>query len=245
VHRFYVPGFTLDREAQLPDDEAQHLARVLRLKVGDAIAIFDGKGVEASARVEAISARKVVVRPVEPRRPAAELKVPLTLAQALLKSDKMDRVIRDAIMLGATTLQPFVSTRTDVPRAAVRTGGRKDRWGRTAISSVKQSGRAVVPMIHDVVEFEDVLKASQSSYRVMFVEPAAYREGSVQPVRALERDVPASAVILIGPEGGWEPGEIKGADAAGVKLVTFGSRTLRADAAGAAALTLLQYVWDL
>jgi 16S rRNA (uracil1498-N3)-methyltransferase len=244
VHRFYAPAFTLDRDVQLPDDEAQHLARVLRLKAGDTIAIFDGKGSEAAARVETVAARKVVVRPIEPRAPATELRVPLTLAQALLKSDKMDRVIRDAVMLGAAAVQPFFSARTEVPRAAVRSGGRKERWDRTVISSVKQSGRAVVPVIHDVIDFDELLRA-QSPCRVMFVEPAGSPERAVQHLRALERDVPASAVVLIGPEGGWEPEERNAAEAAGVKLVTFGSRTLRADAAGAAALTLLQYVWAL
>ena len=115
VHRFHAPDFIADKPVQLPDDEAQHLARVLRLKPGDTIAIFDGKGREAAARVETVGARKVVVRPLEPRQPAREPRVALTLAQALLKSDKMERVIRDAVMLGVAAVQPFVSRRTDVP----------------------------------------------------------------------------------------------------------------------------------
>ena len=69
----------------------------------------------------------------------------MTLAQALLKSDKMDRVIRDAVMLGVAAVQPFVSRRTDVPMKALEKGGRQDRWDRTVISSAKQCGRAVVP----------------------------------------------------------------------------------------------------
>ena len=135
VHRYYAPDYAADRDVQLPEDEAQHLARVLRLKPGDAIAIFDGKGREALARVESVASRKVVVRPTEPRQPAAEPRIALTLAQALLKSDKMDRVVRDAVMLGVAAVQPFVSRRTDVPRAALRSGARRERWDRTVVAN--------------------------------------------------------------------------------------------------------------
>jgi 16S rRNA (uracil1498-N3)-methyltransferase len=249
VHRFYAPDFTADRGVQLPDDEAQHLARVLRLKPGDTIAIFNGKGREALARVETVDARKVVVRALEPRQPAAEPRVALTLAQALLKSDKMERVIRDAVMLGVAAVQPFVSRRTDVPRAALRTGVRQERWDRTVVSSVKQSGRAVVPPVREAVDFRELLKnvsarnaAAQNS--LMFVEPSAAKSAAVRELRALEGTPPQHATILIGPEGGWDPEEVEAAADVGVTLVTFGSRTLRADAAGAAAIVVLQYIWN-
>jgi 16S rRNA (uracil1498-N3)-methyltransferase len=245
VHRFYTPEFIADGGVQLPDDEAQHLARVLRLKPGDTIAIFDGKGREAVARVETVDGRKVVVRALEPRQPAAEPRIALTLAQALLKSDKMERVIRDAVMLGVAAVQPFVSRRTDVPRAALKTGVRQERWERTVVSSVKQSGRAVVPPVRDAVEFRDLLKtaAGPDSLMLMFVEPSAATPAAMRELRALEDDPPQHATILIGPEGGWDPEEVDAAAGAGVTLVTFGSRTLRADAAGAAAIAVVQYMW--
>ena len=243
MHRFYAPDFAADRDVQLPDAEAQHLSRVLRLKAGDVIAIFDGKGAEALARVEAVAARKVVVRPTGPRQPAAEPRVALTLAQALLKSDKMDRVVRDAVMLGVAAVQPFVSRRTEVPRAALRSGVRRERWDRTVVSSVKQSGRAVVPPVRDAVDFVELLKATAGRTRLMFVEPSAAQPGLVKDLRSLEASAPPDAMILVGPEGGWDPEEVEAAATAGVTLVTFGSRTLRADAAGAAAIAVLQYVW--
>jgi 16S rRNA (uracil1498-N3)-methyltransferase len=243
VHRFYVPGFSESGEVQLPDDEAQHLARVLRLKTGDAVAIFDGEGREALARVDAVEARRVVVRAIEPRQPAGEPRIPLTLAQALLKSDKMDSVIRDAVMLGVAAIQPFVSKRTDVPRAALRTRVRQERWRRTVISSVKQCGRAVVPPILDPIDFVDLVKTTATRTRLMFVEPSVAKPGSVTDLRSLEGSPPRDAMIFIGPEGGWDPGEVEAAAKSGVMLVTFGSRTLRADAAGAAAIVVLQYLW--
>jgi 16S rRNA (uracil1498-N3)-methyltransferase len=244
VHRFFAPGFTINEDIQLPDAEAGHLARVLRLNQGDTVTIFDGKGREAAARVETVGTRKVVVRPIEPRQPAAEPTVALTLAQALLKSDKMDRVIRDAVMLGVAAVQPFVSRRTDVPRAALRSGVRQERWDRTVISSVKQCGRAVVPPVLDPIDFDELVKTTAGRTRFMFVEPSAAKPGSVKNLRTLQGSRPVEATMLIGPEGGWDQREVEAAEESGVTLVTFGSRTLRADAAGAAALAVFQYLWE-
>jgi 16S rRNA (uracil1498-N3)-methyltransferase len=228
-------------EVQLPDDEAQHLARVLRLRAGDAVAIFDGAGHEARARVMSVTPRRVSVEVVEPRTPAPEPRVAVTLAQALLKSDKMDRVIRDAVMLGVTAVQPFVSRRTDVPAKAIGRGGRRHRWDRTVVASVKQCGRAVVPPVHETKDFDRVLTAAEGAARLMFVEPGA--AGEARELTSLEGQRPSRAIVVVGPEGGWDPREITDAAAAGVTLLTLGGRVLRADAAAAAAIAVLRYVW--
>ena len=242
MHRFYAPELAADRDVPLPDEEARHLSRVLRLRPGDPVAIFDGKGREALARIETVGSGRVTVRMIAPRQPAAESRIALTLVQALLKSDKMDGVIRDAVMLGVAAVQPIVSKRIDVPRAALRAGVRQRRWDRTVMSSVKQSGRAMVPPVLEMRDFHEWLSATAGRTRLMFVEPDS-RAGIVHDLPELEARLPSDASILIGPEGGWDPQELEDAAAAGVTLVTFGSRTLRADAAGAIAIAVLQYVW--
>jgi 16S rRNA (uracil1498-N3)-methyltransferase len=241
VHRFYAPDLAFDREVELPKDEAHHLERVMRLKPGDTVAVFDGRGHEVIARVATVAGRRVTVRAIEKRVTVPEPGMALTLAQALLKSDKMDRVIRDAVMLGVTAIQPFLSARAEVPRAALRAGGRQERWERTAISSVKQCGRAVVPPVLPILDFRELLVAERDALCLMFVEPG--HEAGGCSLSSLETRVPAKATLLIGPEGGWDPHEVQDAVAAGVTLVTFGQRTLRADAAGAAAIAVLRYVW--
>ena len=241
MHRFYAPSFSGDAPFELPVDEARHASRVLRVRVGDVIAVFDGRGHEAVARVETVGAARVCVRIVEPRSPAPEARVGIALAQALLKSDKFDRVIRDAVMLGVVAIQPLVSRRTDVPLKATEKGSRHDRWDRTVISSVKQCGRAVVPVVHPTRGLTEVLTAIEAPTRLMFVEPAA-RAGVVD-LSTLEGKRPPTALILLGPEGGWDPAEVEEARRAGVTPVTLGHRTLRADAAAAAAIAVLQYVW--
>lgn len=241
MHRFYAPSFSDSAEIELQPDEAQHLARVLRLRTGDVVAIFDGAGREALARVVSVTPRRVSVTVVEPRTAVPESRVAVTLAQALLKRDKMDRVIRDAVMLGVAAVQPLVTRRTDVPMNAVAKGGRQDRWDRTVISSVKQCGRAVVPPVHEALEFDELLRATEGRTRLMFVEPGGHH--SAADVAILDGDRPSDAIVLVGPEGGWDPNEITAAAASGVKLLSFGGRVLRADAAGAAIISVLRYIW--
>lgn len=242
MHRFYVPDLPQAGTVSLPQGEAEHLTRVLRLTQGDIVAVFDGKGRELTARVESLGNRLVAVELLESRTPAPEPAISVTLAQALLKSDKMDRVIRDAVMLGATAIQPFVTRRTDVPAAAVRSGVRHEKWVLSAIASVKQCGRAVVPPVLAMRRFDDLL-TSTSIPRLVFVEPGAAAVAPVTDVTRLEAQTPREAMLIIGPEGGWDPEELKQAAAAGATLVALGSRVLRADAAGAAALAVLRYVW--
>lgn len=242
MHRFYVPDLPTSGVVALPDREAQHLARVLRLRAGEVVAVFDGKGREMAARVESVGGGKVAVGLLDARTPAAEPGISITFAQALLKGDKMDRVIGDVVMLGATAIQPFVTRRTDVPAAAVRSGVRQERWLRSVVASVKQCGRAVVPPVLETRSFADVL-TSTAMRRLVFVEPAAATLGPVADVTQLEPDKTREAMMMIGPEGGWDPDELRQAIAAGATLVTLGSRVLRADAAGVVALAVLRYAW--
>ena len=142
--RFHAPDLDAgSRFVRLPVDEANHLTRVLRLGVGDEVAVFDGRGREFRARVTAAAREVVDVELVAPLVPAAEPRVPLTLVQAVLKGDKMEAVIRDATMMGVTAIEPVITTRT----IARQTGRDTQRWTRVAVSSAKQCGRATVPII--------------------------------------------------------------------------------------------------
>ena len=146
VHRFFAPAFTLDDGiVGLPRDEAEHLTRVLRLTIGDTIAVFDGRGREWLARIASIEGREVRVQLTSPIEPAAEPAVSLTLVQAVLKGEKMDDIVRDAVMLGVVAIHPIVTSRTETTVAALRKGARPDRWRRIALAAVKQSRRATLP----------------------------------------------------------------------------------------------------
>jgi 16S rRNA (uracil1498-N3)-methyltransferase len=231
----------------LPADEAAHLLRVLRIRVGDAVRVFDGRGLECLARVSRTTKSVVDVSIEERVVPAPEMRVAVTLAQALLKTDKFDAIVRDATMLGVVAIRPLMTASVDVPEAAVRGGGRLDRWQRVAIASAKQCGRAMVPALHAVASLADCLAADCSTVRVLLAEPSARVAGdrvSGDSLEALRAEAPpASALVLVGPEGGWSGDELARARAGRCRIATLGHRTLRADAAPLIALAVLQYVW--
>jgi 16S rRNA (uracil1498-N3)-methyltransferase len=231
-----------DETVDLPRDEAEHLTRVLRLAVGDTVAVFDGRGREFAARVLSASRRDVRVQLLSRVEPAAETHVALTLVQAVLKGEKMDDVVRDAVMLGVAAVQPIVTTRTEVTVAALLKSARVERWQRVALASVKQSKRATVPEVRMPLTLETYLGDPPAALRLMLVEPSARCAGeSLSVVRSFP--APSDAALLVGPEGGWEEGECVAAASAGVRLVTLGPRTLRADAVPIAAISVLQFLW--
>ena len=243
MHRVYAPALDPgDETVALPRDEAEHLTRVLRLGVGDIVSVFDGRGREFLGRVAAAQRRDVRVTLMSRVEPAAESAVPITLAQAVLKGEKMDEVVRDAVMIGVAAIQPIVSKRTEVTVAALIKGARLDRWRRVAVASVKQSRRATVPEVRTPLTLETFLDEPATAMRLMLVEPAAAAES--EPLSALkDGQIPADATVLVGPEGGWTETECHQAQGRGVRLVTLGHRTLRADAVPVAAISVLLFLW--
>ena len=246
MHRFYAPDLSPgDAHVTLPRAESEHLTRVLRLGAGDAVAVFDGRGREYLATVAAGAGRDVRVEIVRALRAAAEPEVAITLVQAVLKGEKMDDVVRDAVMMGAAAVQPVVTRRSETTVAALARAGRVERWTRVALASAKQCGRAVLPDIRQPLSFEAWLDEPPASLRVLLVEPRADDAGRpTEAVSSLSRgNRPADVAVAIGPEGGWTTEERVAAAARGCRLVTLGTRTLRADAAPVAALAVLQFVW--
>jgi 16S rRNA (uracil1498-N3)-methyltransferase len=245
LHRFFAP--TLDPSeatVKLPREETEHLARVLRLSPGDNVAVFDGRGREFIARVVSAAGREARVQLLSATQAqaAAEPVVAVTLVQAVLKADKMDDIVRDAVMLGVSAIQPIVTTRAETTVGALLRGARPERWRRVALASVKQSGRAVLPEIRTPLAFDDWLGEPRPAITLMLVEPrASVAAESLSFMR--DEPTPAAAAIVVGPEGGWTEAESSAGRACGIRLVTLGQRTLRADAVPVAVLSVLQFLW--
>ena len=244
MHRFFAPTLDAGDEAVvLPKDEAEHLRRVLRLGVGDTVSVFDGRGHEFLARIVAATPREARLQLLSRVEPPPEPIVHLTLVQAVLKAEKMDDVVRDAVMLGVYAIQPVVTRRTESTVAALMRGARVDRWRRIALASTKQSRRAVVPEVRTPLSFEHCLEEPSPAMRLMLVEPGA--EADVEPLSVLRRDpVPADAAVWVGPEGGWDEREWRAARDRGVRLISLGRRTLRADAVPVAVMSVLAFLWE-
>jgi 16S rRNA (uracil1498-N3)-methyltransferase len=228
----------------LPHEEAEHLTRVLRLGAGAAVRVFNGSGDEFESVVEATAKGVVRVRLGNPRDPVPEARLNVTLAQAVLKGDKMDDVVRDAVMIGATAIRPVLTARTETSAATLEKSHRRDRWERVAVSAAKQCGRAVVPPILPPVTFEVLIQVLLDQWlagpAIMLVEPGAAK--AAVTFSELDVETPKAATAVVGPEGGWTPEEIEAASAV-CRLVTMGSRTLRADAMGLVAISAVFARW--
>jgi 16S rRNA (uracil1498-N3)-methyltransferase len=243
VHRFFAPALDSgDAFVDLPREEAEHLTRVLRLGVDDRVAVFDGRGHEFLARVAAAQRATVRVQILSRIDPPPEPTVALTLAQAVLKADKMDDIVRDAVMMGVAAIQPVVTRRSEFTVAGLIRSSKPDRWKRVALASVKQSRRALLPDVRTPLSLESLLSDPPPALGIMLMEPDA--AAGVEPISRLHhRPAPSDALLLVGPEGGWVEAEWSAARERGVRLITLGHRTLRADAVPVAAISVLQFLW--
>jgi 16S rRNA (uracil1498-N3)-methyltransferase len=241
--RFFAPaaGVPGDR-ILLPLDEAEHLTRVLRLSTGDRVRVFNGRGAEFEAVVDTADREGVRLIIGPPCTPAGEPRVAITLAQAVLKGDKMDEVVRDAVMMGVAAIHPLITTRSESSLAALARGRRRERWERIAVSSAKQCGRAVVPPIAEPREFNQRHTSPDADFPhpvLILVEP---NTTAGVALTSLEPTAPAQATLIVGPEGGWTADELQTAAGLGT-LLTLGQRTLRADAMALVALSAMFARW--
>ena len=241
--RFFAPpgAFTGDT-VRLDVDEARYLREVLRLKVGDQVYVFNGRGREFQCTVEEArrdSSLLKVVAEIEPARPESPLQ--LTLAVALLKGEKFDLVVQKATELGVTAITPVTTKLADI-RLRDQSDAKKrvTRWQRIALEAAKQSGRTVVPEVGEPLAFgECVTDTPPSSVRLMFSE----RDGDSLLPSVKRLAIPVRTVTaLVGSEGGWTDEEINAARNSGWQIITLGGRTLRAETAAIAVGVLLQHL---
>ena len=241
--RFYAPDLDPDlATVMLPAEEARHLTRVLRLGAGAEVSVFDGRGTEFRALIEAAVRETASLRLLDrlPAPPAPAVQT--VVVQAVLKGSSMDDAIRDATMMGAEAIEPVLTAHTDVKASFVRRPETVERWRRVALAAVKQSRRATLPAISPPRALSEWLSAPSGAMKLIFVEP------TVQTVpldlkSALEYHVPARAEVLLGPEGGWAQDEVDAAIAIGSVPVRLGALTLRAESMPVAALAALAVIW--
>ena len=246
--RFHAPpaAFASDgASVVLSREESAHLTNVLRLRAGDEAFVFDGAGREfrcmvAEARGRDGRARLACLEEVAAQRPESSLA--LTLAVALLKSEKFDTVVQKATELGVVRVVPVVTTRADVRLRAGRAAeARVARWQRLALEAAKQSGRALVPAVGAPLSLAALLRGEglTGGARLLFTE----RGGRGLRETVSEWAAPATALTaLTGPEGGWADEELAQAQATGWQLVTLGGRILRAETAAVVVAALLQHL---
>jgi len=242
--RFYAPHIDAGLSAvTLPPDEARHLTRVLRLGVGAEVAVFDGRGSEFRAVVEVAVRDTASLRVLEPLPVTPAPSIAVVVGQSVLKGGSMDDAIRDATMMGAEAIDPLLTANADVKTSVARRTETLERWRRIALASVKQSRRATLPVISEPRNLAAWLPAASSfDLKLLFIEPQAGT--AAQPMHSLSSlHRPARVAVLLGPEGGWQQGEIEAALHSGCVPVTLGPLTLRAESMPVAALAALAALW--
>lgn len=239
---FFVEPQKLARSSiMIEGQEARHMGKVLRLRPGMVVGLSDGCGLQAEARIVKVARERVDLtvlrRYPSPREPQGEFVV----AQAMLKDQKMDSLVRQLTELGMTAWRPFISMRSVPQLDARRQVERGKRWERIAREAVKQCRRGRVPAIVPVGQFADVLEASRRfTTRILFWEGARQ---PLSPAMEVTENRSGTVFVIVGPEGGFTEEEATAAEAAGFRLASLGPRILRAETAAIAACALVQHLF--
>jgi 16S rRNA (uracil1498-N3)-methyltransferase len=221
-NRFFVPAVT--DTITLTGDELHH-ARVLRLRTGEEVEVFDGRGAIALARVEDAATLRVV-SPIESR----ESSLAIDLAMAIINLDKFEIVLQKATELGVRSIIPLITERVEIRPERYR--GKNERWEKIVFEAVKQSGRGVIPRVEAPLEFEQA--TAREGMKIFFDADAA--PGTYPPS-------PSAVTLFIGPEGGWADNEIALALARECVIERLGPRRLRAETAAIAACVVVEARW--
>ena len=240
--RFFLPREQIrDNRGVITGQELVHLRNVLRLKPGDRITAFDDSGLEHEALIRALSADQGEIEILSSYQANRESPLEIILAVGLTKGEKIDFVVEKATELGVQVIIPFASANAVPKLDAAKAKRRSERWAKIALSAAKQCGRMRVPQVHPLCEFERLVRQGwPQPLKLLFWEGEQSR--TLQDVYK-SKSAEKSALVVVGPEGGFSLDEVRVAQEQGFDSVSLGRRILRAETAAVAAMTLVQYLW--
>ena len=220
-HRFFVPdGIETGATIQLPDEERHH-ARVVRVREGEEVEVFDAKG---NNFVGVFREGRVEIKEATGNRETA---TPITLAMSIIQLDKFELVLQKATELGVASITPLITDRMELRIERVR--GKEERWQKIVLEAVKQSGRSRIPPIEQPVKFDDAIRREGS--KIVFEAGA--------PASTTENRQPTT--LFVGPEGGFTERELALAKQNAAILQSLGPRRLRAETAAIAAVCFVTF----
>jgi 16S rRNA (uracil1498-N3)-methyltransferase len=236
LRRFFVPRDAIrNGTAILAPEQAHHLRHVLRLDSGQQVEIFDGEGAAYRGRI-AFNGMSVRLIDLHPSEPAAAGDLPsLALALAVVKPDRFEWTVQKATELGVDDIVPLHTRYSSIRLAESRLPPRMERWNRIAQEAARQCGRNSVPLIHNLMEFQDFLRRNPFPAHAKFLcyekSENPWYQGYLGHPRVL---------LCIGPEGGWDETEIQVAGGSGFSCFSLGPQILRAETAALVATTLFR-----
>lgn len=235
--RFFI-DYVPDDTAVITGGDARHIAQALRMRRGEKLVLCDCLGMDYDGEIERIEpgGASVLVRVLGCCRSVSEPSLRVTLYQALPKQDKFDTVVQKAVELGVYRIVPVLSARC-VSRPDEKAFAKKrQRWQKIADAAAKQSGRGILPQVGGLVHFSEAVREAAGQEGGISL---LFYEGGGERILKLLREGVSSAAAFIGPEGGFEPGEVALAQRAGVLRATLGPRILRTETAPIAALAAM------
>ena len=232
--RFFTQDIT-EAGGCITGEDAKHISKVLRMKVGDELTVCDTKGRDYDCMIEEIGAGEVRLKVLSVAPSQSEPDVRVHLYQAMPKADKMETIIQKAVELGVTAVVP-VATRRSVARLEGKADKKQERWQRIAAEAAGQCGRGMLPSV------ERPLSWSQALSRLSGEPALVFYEGGGRPLRELVTPSTRRLSVFVGPEGGFDPEEIDAIRRQGGGVATLGPRILRCETAPLAALTLLMHL---
>ena len=242
--RFFVPSenFDLDK-VKITGDDAFHIARALRMAVGDEITIADMQGNEHLCRLEKIRDEEVDCIILETKAGKTESPLEITLYMGYPKGDKLETVIQKAVELGASRIVPFESSRCVKRPRADKAEKQGARLSRIAEEAAKQCGRAKIPQVLPPISFKEMISLAAKDTLSLFCYEG---DGTESLKRVLETEnTQDSLSVIVGCEGGFSTDEANSAKEAGLRLVNLGPRILRCETAPIYVLSAISYRYEL
>ncbi len=237
--RLYIAGrYDADSQLELDADKAHYLHRVLRMRVGNSLSVFDGEGCEYNATISEIGRTRATLRIGNTVTADTESKLRVHLVQGISRSERMDFVVQKATELGVKRITPVLTEFGVVKLNAARAEKRRDHWQKIAIGACEQSGRLRLPLIDTPSPLKNWFATKPKQVDTELI----LRPGAATALADI--DAPRTKVcVLIGPEGGFSNTEFEDADIAGFQSVSLGPRVLRTETAALATLAILQSRW--
>ncbi len=220
----------------LPEAAARHAVTVLRLQMGDALALFNGEGGEYHASLIAANKHEARVRVAEFHAIERESPLAITLALGICAGERMDYSLQKATELGVNAIAPLATERSVVKLAGERADKRLQHWQNVVIAACEQCGRNRVPAVAPVQTLFSYLAQTDKGARLLMLSPDA-----ATPLKTIPPS--AAIVLLVGAEGGFSQSEQEAAASSGFLPVSLGPRVLRTETAPVAALAALQTLW--
>lgn len=246
--RFFVSKENINEEERIISilgEDAFHIARSLRMAVGDPLTVCDGEGRDYDCKLIKIRDSEVDCEILNTFACPAEPPYRATVYQALVKGERLDVAIQKSVEFGASAIVPFESSRCIVRMKGEKEGSKSQRRRRIASEAAKQCGRGIVPTVPEPMAFADMLaEAAKCDLAIFCYEKEGDRMLGAT-LEALRSNPPKTVAIVVGPEGGFSPEEAEKAEKAGLSLLGLGKRILRTESAAAFVLACLSSEFEL